>query len=114
MLKHRRLVRHGRKPWIVGAKVGQMEALYAELQGRDAGLAEQRLWAEALRLLLFDARHHWRGQAVQGIHRDSYHLEAAFDDLVRCGPMLQHCCSFLDLEPDWLSEGFIKWCEQNG
>jgi len=91
-----------------------MEALYAELQGRDAGLAEQRLWAEALRLLLFDARHHWRGQAVQGIHRDSYHLEAAFDDLVRCGPMLRHCCSFLDLEPDWLSEGFIKWCEQNG
>jgi hypothetical protein len=91
-----------------------MEALYAELQGRDAGLAEQRLWAEALRLLLFDARHHWRGQAVQGIHRDSYHLEAAFDDLVRCGPMLRHCCSFLDLEPDWLSEGFIRWCEQNG
>ena len=94
--------------------MGQLEALYAELQGRDAGLAEQRLWAEALRLLLFDARHHWRGQAVQGIHRDSYHLEAAFDDLVRCGPMLRHCCSFLDLEPDWLSEGFIKWCEQNG
>jgi len=93
--------------------VGQLEALYAELQGRDAGLAEQRLWAEALRLLLFDARHHWRGQAVQGIHRDSYHLEAAFDDLVRCGPMLRHCCSFLDLEPDWLSEGFIKWCEKN-
>jgi len=29
-----------------------MEALYAELQGMDAGLAEQRLWAEALRLLL--------------------------------------------------------------
>ena len=100
---------------LVGARpVGQLEALYAELQGRDAGLAEQRLWAEALRLLLFDARHHWRGQAVQGIHRDSYHLEAAFDDLVRCGPMLRHCCSFLDLEPDWLSEGFIRWCEQTG
>ena len=91
-----------------------MAALPADQLGRDAGLAEQRLWAEALRLLLFDARHHWRGQAVQGIHRDSYHLEAAFDDLVRCGPMLRHCCSFLDLEPDWLSEGFIKWCEQNG
>jgi len=100
---------------IVGARpVGQLEALYAELQGRDAGLAEQRLWAEALRLLLFDARHHWRGQAVQGIHRDSYHLEAAFDDLVRCGPMLRHCCGFLDLEPDWLSECFIRWCEEAG
>ena len=89
-----------------------MEALPAELHGMDAGLAEQRLWAEALRLLLFDARHHWRGQAAQGVHAESYHLEQAFDDLVRCGPMLRHCCSFLDLEPDWLSEGFIKWCEE--
>jgi len=94
--------------------VGQLEALPAELHGMDAGLAEQRLWAEALRLLLFDARHHWRGQAAQGINRNSYLLEAAFDDVCRCGPMLRHCCSFLDLEPDWLSEGFIRWCEQNG
>ena len=81
--------------------------------GMDAGLPEARLWAEALKLMLFDARHYWRGQSAQGVHRNSYHLESAFDDLVRCGPMLRHCCSFLDLEPDWLSEGFIKWCEKN-
>ena len=82
--------------------------------GMDAGLGERRLWAEALKLMLFDARHHWRGQAAQGINRNSYHLEAAFDDLVRCGPMLRNCCDYLDLEPDWMSEGFIRWCEQNG
>jgi len=80
--------------------------------GMDAGLGERRLWAEALKLMLFDARHHWRGQAVQGIHRDSYHLEAAFDDLVRCGPMLRHCCGFLDLNAEWISAGFVSLCEE--
>ncbi|SHK48196.1 hypothetical protein SAMN05216369_2251 [Marinobacter antarcticus] len=88
-----------------------MEALYAELQGRDAGLGERRLWAEALKLMLFDARHYWRGQSAQGVHRNSYVLEAAFDDLVRCGPMLRHCCDYLSLDADWISEEFIKWCE---
>ena len=91
-----------------------MEALPAELQGMDAGLAEQRLWAEALKLMLFDARHHWRGQAAQGINRNSYHLEAAFDDLVRCGPMLRHCCDHLNLDADWISEEFIRRCEETG
>jgi hypothetical protein len=83
-------------------------------QGMDAGLPEARLWAEALKLMLHDARDYWRGKPGHGVHAESYHLEQAFDDLVRCGPMLRHCCSFLDLEPDWLSEGFIRWCEQNG
>ena len=91
-----------------------MAALPAELHGTDAGLGEQRLWAEALRLLLHDARHHWRGQAVQGIHRDSYHLEAAYDDVMRCGPMLRHLCDHLDTDADWISEQFIKWCEEAG
>ena len=94
--------------------MGQKAAIPADQLGMDAGLPEARLWAEALRLLLHDGRHYWRCQQGQGVHAESYHLEQAFDDLVRCGPMLRHCCSFLDLEPDWLSEGFIKWCEQNG
>ena len=80
----------------------------------DAGLPEARLWAEALKLMLHDARDYWRGKPGHGVHAESYHLEQAFDDLVRCGPMLRHCCDYLDLEPDWLSEGFIRWCEQNG
>ena len=82
--------------------------------GMDAGLGERRLWAEALKLMLFDARHHWRGQSGQGVHRDSYVLESAFDDLCRAGPMLRNCCDHLNLDADWLSECFIKWCEQNG
>jgi len=82
--------------------------------GMDAGLGERRLWAEALKLMLFDARHHWRGQAAQGINRNSYHLEAAFDDLVRCGPMLRHCCDHLNLDADWISEEFIRRCEETG
>ena len=77
----------------------------------DAGLPEARLWAETLKLMLHDARHYWRCQQGQGVHAESYHLEQAFDDVVSCGPMLQHCCGFLDLEPDWLSECFIRWCE---
>ena len=94
---------------IVGARpVGQVE------HGTDAGLPEQRLWAEALKLMLHDGRNYWRSQQGQGVHAENYRLEQAFDDLVRCGPMLRHCCSFLDLEPDWLSEGFIRWCEENG
>ena len=90
--------------------MGQKAAIPADQLGMDAGLPEARLWAEALKLMLFDARHHWRGQAAQGVHRNSYVLEAAYDDVMRCGPMLRHCCGFLDLEPDWLSECFIKWC----
>ncbi|WP_139248813.1 hypothetical protein [Marinobacter antarcticus] len=77
-------------------------------------MPESRLWADVLRLLVADACSYWQGERTRDFDAESYHLEQAFDDLVRCGPMLRHCCSFLDLEPDWLSEGFIKWCEQNG
>ena len=91
-----------------------MAALPAELHGMDAGLAEQRLWAEALKLMLHDARNYWGRRQGQGVHAESYLLEAAFDDLVRCGPMIRHCCDYLNLDADWISEAFIRWCEQNG
>ena len=48
----------------------------------DAGLPEARLWAEALKLMLHDARDYWRGKPGHGVHAESYHLEQAFDDLV--------------------------------
>ena len=82
--------------------------------GRDAAKPETNLWSEALRLLVSDACSHWQGERVRDFNAHAVVLEQAFDDLVSCGPMLQHCCGFLDLEPDWLSEGFIRWCEQNG
>jgi len=78
------------------------------------GLPESMLWADVLRLLVFDARNYWRCQQGQSLHADGYYLEQAFDDLVRCGPMIRHCCSFLDLDADWISEEFIRWCEQAG
>ena len=91
-----------------------MEALPAELHGMDAGLAEQRLWAEALRLLLHDGRHYWRSQSGKGLNPASFVLEAAFDDVCRCGPMLRYLCDHLDTDADWISEQFIKWCEEAG
>jgi len=68
---------------------------------------------EALAVAAFDARHHWRGRRPRGSTVTATLLEAAFDDVCRCGPMLRHCCGFLDLEPDWLSEQFIKLCERD-
>lgn len=91
--------------------MGQKAAIPADQLGMDAGLPEARLWAEALKLMLLDARDYWRGKQGHGVHARSFHLEQAFDDVMRCGPMIRHCCSFLDLEPDWISEGFIRWCE---
>ena len=92
--------------------MGQLEALYAELQGRDAGLAEQRLWGEALRLLVSDACSHWQSERVRDFNAENYHFEQAFDDVCRCGPMIRHCCGFLDLEPEWIRAGFVSWCEE--
>jgi len=39
-------------------------------------------------------------------------LEQAFDDVERCGSMLRHCCAFLDLDAEWISAGFVSWCEK--
>ena len=89
-----------------------MAALPAELHGMDAGLGERRLWAEALKLMLHDGRNYWRSQQGQGVHAENYRLEQAFDDLVRCGPMLRHCCGFLDLNAEWISAGFVSLCEE--
>ena len=72
-------------------------------------MPERTLWAAVLVLLLEDGLSHWRGEKCVTLD-----IEQAFDDVMRCGPMLRHCCSFLDLEPDWVSEEFIRWCEETG
>ena len=81
--------------------------------GRDAGLGERRLWSEALRLLVSDARSYWQGERVRDFNAHAVVLEQAFDDVCRCGPMLRYLCDHLDLDPQWISEGFIKWCERD-
>lgn len=79
--------------------------------GRDAGLAERNLWGAALASLVDDARAYWQGKGVSGIMPNSVTLEAAFDDVCRAGPMTRHCCGMCGIDPQWLSDGFIRWCE---
>jgi len=74
----------------------------------DDGDACHRLWCSTLALLIYDARSYWQGIKGAGVE-----FEQAFDDVVRCGPMLRHLCDHTGHDPQWLSRGFVKWCEQN-
>jgi len=85
------------------------EGLSALELGKEAGAAEYRLWCAALDMLIKDGQSYWKCQKWR--EADSVEQEQAFDDLLRCGPMTRHCCRWLDLDPQWISEGFIRWCE---
>ena len=74
----------------------------------DDGDACHRLWCSTLALLVYDARSYWKGIKDAGVD-----FEQAFDDVMRCGPMLRHLCDHTGHNPQWLSRGFVKWCEQN-
>src|SRR5690554_8004355 len=52
------------------------------------------LWVATLAQLLRDGRCYWRATSNSDVE-----LEQAFDDLVRCGPMVRHVCRWLDIEP---------------
>lgn len=72
--------------------------------------AHIRLWTAALGLLLDDAAKYWlekplrlSGQLEEG--------QQAFDDVVSCGPMLRRCCQWLEWEPEWITERFLRWCD---
>lgn len=86
----------------------EAEQLDAIEYGSDAGLAERRLWGATLALLIQDGQRYWQGK------QQDTEAEQAFDDLVRCGPMLRHCCRWLDSDAQWISKGFISWCEKTG
>lgn len=73
---------------------------------------ERRLWAAALRFLIDDAKRHWQGRRLHLNPTDDDGIDA-FDDLVACGPMLRHCCLWLDVEPEAVSRSFLRWCEQD-
>jgi hypothetical protein len=93
----------------VGAAVSIQEPF--DQLGIEDGLAERRLWASTMQLLITDARCYWRGKRWYG--SAELELEQAFDDVCRCGPMLRHLCDHLDLDPQWISEQFIKLCERD-
>jgi hypothetical protein len=69
-------------------------------------MPERTLWAAVLVLLLEDGLSHWRGEKCVTLD-----LEQAFDDVMRCGPMLRRCCEHLEVDLVWISDGFIRWPE---
>lgn len=74
--------------------------------------AYRRVWASALAVLLEDGRAAWRGGGYRaGATRRE--LREAFDDLVGCGPGLRNICDWLDIDPEWISASFVRWCERN-
>lgn len=74
------------------------------MTARDA-TPELRLWGAAMALFLEDARRYQLG--VKGPQEAQ---RAAWLDLRECGPVTQNFCMLLDLDPQWISEGFIRWC----
>lgn len=79
--------------------------------GNDLGKAEHRLWCAVLVQLASDARLYWQGKTPPPVAH--HELEQAFDDLFRCGPMLRHVCEHTGHNAQWLSKGFIAWCEND-
>jgi hypothetical protein len=93
----------------MSAHESALDEYCSQLIGSEAGKPERALWAAALDLLIKDGQAHWQGRGSTA--GEVYELEAAFDDLCRCGPMTRHCCRWLDLDPRWISEGFVSWCD---
>jgi len=73
---------------------------------------ELQLWTSALALLVADARSYWQGRRGLSVEADHYQLEQAFDDVMRCGPMLRHLCAHTGHDAVWICEGFTRWCER--
>lgn len=93
----------------MSAHESALDEYCSQLIGSEAGKPERALWAAALALLIADGKAHWLGSGSSA--GEAYELEAAFDDLCRCGPMTRHCCRWLDSNPVAVSEAFIRWCE---
>lgn len=73
--------------------------------------AETALWAAALRLFVEDGLNHWKGKKGDSGNLSDVERPRAFDDLMKCGPTTRYLCRWLDLNPVWISEQFIKQCE---
>ncbi|MGF2734835.1 hypothetical protein [Marinobacter sp. DUT-1] len=71
----------------------------------------QRLWRAALANLIGDACACWLGKLYQpgAVGHD---LQEAFDDVVECGPITRRFAWWNDLDPEYVSESFIRWCER--
>ena len=78
----------------------------------NSATAERRLWGEVLALLVRDAVAYRAGGGSRGA--EAGELAAAFADVISVGPMLRHCCHWLDCEPEAVSRAFVCWCERRG
>lgn len=83
----------------------------AEL-GKEASQAEARLWSAVLEPLIQDARVCWLGTDYcrAGSKADRW---VAFSGMVECSPTLRQICDFTGHDPEWLPEGFVRWCERS-
>lgn len=91
-------VQHTRPAVVVDDDVTDVDALH-------------RLWRSVLNALLEDAGRHWQGKRPNSVMIREYELEAAFDDVLRLGPMTQHVCSMTGDDPEAIRDAFVRWCE---
>ncbi|WP_303288239.1 hypothetical protein [Marinobacter sp. SS8-8] len=72
----------------------------------------QRMWRAALANLLGDARAYWVNRKYQpGANLSD--LSEAFDDVVACGPITRRFAWWNGLNAEYVSEAFIRWCEDS-
>lgn len=81
-------------------------ALFEELEAD----GYQRLWRAALSNLLGDAYAYWIGKRTQPAATVE-DLREAFDDVLECGPITRRFAWWNDMDPEYVSAAFIRWCE---
>lgn len=65
------------------------------------------LWGAVLAIMIEDAQHWHCGRKGRTGDR-----EAAYKDLLACGPMTCHLARLNLLDPTEISDQFYRWCEQ--
>jgi hypothetical protein len=99
-----------RVPYLVALM--NAEQLTVHEMGNNAGRTEYNLWCAVLMQMVGDAKLYWKGKTPFPVAHNEQ--RQAFDDLLRCGPMLRHVCKYTGHDAQWLSEGFARWCERDG
>lgn len=67
-----------------------------------------RLWTFVLAQLILDAQR----QGKPAPHLSAMESMRAHRDLLECGPMLRHVCSFLDHDPESVSRWYRRQLDQ--
>ena len=75
---------------------------------------EERLWRAVLASLLDDAMRFWQGRRAVRCACPPVEQERVFNDILECGEVLRHVCSFSGHDPEAVRDAFVRWCEANG